>query len=78
MAKTHTYIELGFYHPLFYYRTFILGFFTPPVSDNTEANMRADKFGRKPLTGIIRMEMEVEEREGEGGQDERRRRVEAE
>lgn len=45
------------------------------MSDHTEASMRADKFGRKPLTGIIRVE--VEER-GEGGQDERRRRVEAE
>lgn len=28
--------------------------------------MRADKFGRKPLTGIIRVE--VEERGGEGGE----------
>lgn len=42
--------------------------------------MRADKFGRKPLTGIIRVEVEERGGEGErgGGQDERRRRVEAE
>lgn len=48
-----------------------------PVSHNREANMRADKFGRKPLTGIIRVEVEERGERG-GGQDERRRRVEAE
>lgn len=56
--RTHWFLSL-----LSITHSFILPLFwdTPspsPVSDNTEANMRADKFGRKPLTGIIRMEVE--------------------
>lgn len=65
-AIKHTYIKLTdffftpfpFLHSLFYYLTFIFGFVCVCVCDNTEANMRADRFGRKPLTGIIRVEVE--------------------
>lgn len=31
--------------------------------------MRADKFGRKPLTGIIRVEVEERGERGRGGED---------
>lgn len=69
--QTHTHISssvifffnpLPFFHSLFYYLTFIFGFVD--VCDNTEANMRADRFGRKPLTGIIRVEVEEWRRGG--------------